>query len=182
MLNKIRKSRGFNANHVPVTSTSNIGGGRFLRHKTHPASIVRQIGFTLIELLVVISIIGVLVAIGIVSYQKTAQLSRDSKRKGDLEQVRQALETYRSENGFYPRAGSNNVTLSAIGSGYLETDYIQKLPEDPKSYTYRYVVPGANPVLYSLCAYLEISPSMTLSRCGSSSCTGGTCNYEVQNP
>ena len=52
-------------------------------------------GFTLIELLVVIAIIGILITVGAVSYQRAVRLSRDSKRKTDLEQIRQALETYR---------------------------------------------------------------------------------------
>jgi prepilin-type N-terminal cleavage/methylation domain-containing protein len=59
-------------------------------------------GFTLIELLVVIAIIGILITVGAVSYQRAVRLSRDSKRKTDLEQIRQALETYRSEEGVYP--------------------------------------------------------------------------------
>ena len=144
-------------------------------------------GFTLIELLVVISIIGILVAIGAVSYQKTAQLSRDSKRKGDLEQVRQALETYRSENGTYAEGSGINIPLSDGPLGVvLEPNYIRNLPEDPKSsYNYRYIVPapGTAPIEYSLCAYLEIDPSAPLNRCTGGSCGGGPpCNYEVTNP
>ncbi len=103
--------------------------------------------FTLIELMVVISIIGILVAIGIVSYRKTYQLSRDSRRKADLAQIRQALETYRSENGYYP---------STLNS--LTPNYISEIPTDPKtnqSYTYH----RSDNYHYTLSANLETDNS-----------------------
>lgn len=102
-------------------------------------------GFTLIELLVVIAIIGILITVGSVSYQRAVRLSRDSKRKTDLEQIRQALETYRSENGTYPSADTWEVDL--------EAGYITALPEDTTNpYTY---TPGGTSTTYSLCATLE---------------------------
>ena len=118
--------------------------------------------FTLIELLVVISIIGILIAVGAVSYQKSVKLSRDSKRKSDLEQVRQALETYRSEEGVYPATASWSTDLT---SG----DYISTIPTDPKSGTYTYTK-GAG-ATYSLCAGLELGDP-----------PGGACNYTVHEP
>lgn len=118
--------------------------------------------FTLIELLVVISIIGILIAVGAVSYQKSVKLSRDSKRKSDLEQVRQALETYRSEEGVYPATASWSTDLT---SG----DYISTIPTDPKSGTYTYTK-GAG-ATYSLCAALELGDP-----------PGGACNYTVHEP
>lgn len=102
-------------------------------------------GFTLIELLVVIAIIGILIAVGSVSYQRAVKLSRDSKRKTDLEQIRQALETYRSENGTYPASDSWDVDL--------ESGFITVMPEDPDNpYTYS---PNGASTTYSLCATLE---------------------------
>jgi general secretion pathway protein G len=117
-------------------------------------------GFTLIELLVVISIIGILVAVGATSYQRAVRLSRDSKRKTDLEQIRQALETYRAENGTYPSA----VTWESD----LESGYITEIPVDPKSQTYTYTNPTTT--TYTLCASLETIESPP------------TCNYTVTNP
>lgn len=107
-------------------------------------------GFTLIELLVVTTIIAVLIGIASVSYAKATQSARDAKRKTDLEQIRQALETYRSENGYYPSDKS-----------LLESNYITTLPKDPKDparvYTY---TPATAPALtYSLCATLEATGS-----------------------
>lgn len=109
---------------------------------------MKKLGFTLIELLVVIAIIGILIAVGTVSYTRSVQLSRDSRRKTDLEQIRQALETYRSENSVYPDATSD-----------LSPDYLTTVPLDPKApaagYVYTYTPVGANPTTYTLCAELE---------------------------
>lgn len=117
-------------------------------------------GFTLIELLVVISIISILVAVGATSYQRAVKVSRDSKRKTDLEQIRQALETYRSENGIYP---SSSTWESDLLNGYITT-----LPTDPKDLTYEYDNPTST--TYTLCASLETIE------------TPSTCNYTVTNP
>ncbi len=134
----------------------------------------KRSGFTLIELLVVISIIAILVAVGTVSYQRTNKIARDGRRKADLEQIRQALETYRSENGTYPDSSTWTTDLSP--------DYINTLPQDPKNGGYTYV-PGSSPITtYDLCAYLEIDPSGSLTGCAGQSCGTESCNYEVSNP
>ncbi len=117
-------------------------------------------GFTLIELLVVISIISILVAVGATSYQRAVKVSRDSKRKTDLEQIRQALETYRSENSVYP---SSSTWESDLLNGYIAT-----IPTDPKSLNYEYDNPTST--TYTLCASLETIETPT------------TCNYTVTNP
>jgi len=108
-------------------------------------------GFTLIELLVVIAIIGILIAVGSVSYLRAIRLSRDSKRQTDLEQIRQALETYRSENSQYPATMTD-----------LVSDYITILPLDPKDpdYVYTYTPSSAPITTYTLCATVE-SPTPT---------------------
>jgi general secretion pathway protein G len=117
-------------------------------------------GFTLIELLVVISIIGILVAVGATSYQRAVRVSRDSKRKTDLAQIQQALETYRSQNGTYPSA--------ATWQSDLENGYINDIPTPPQSDVYTYTNPTST--TYSLCASLETIE------------TPATCNYAVTNP
>ena len=104
-------------------------------------------GFTLIELLVVISIIAILVAVGATGYQRASKLSRDARRKTDLEQIRQALETYRSEIGSYP-----------ANTGLLVSNYMTAVPVDPKNVAYTYTPSGSPPRTYNLCTTIE-SPS-----------------------
>jgi general secretion pathway protein G len=128
-------------------------------------------GFTLIELLVVIAIIAILISVGSVSYTRSLKLSRDSRRKTDLEQLRQALETYRSETGTYP--------TSATFSTDLVPNYITSIPADPKSYLYPYNRLTAT--TYTLCASLEVTPaSGSTASCGS--CGTTACNYRVVQP
>lgn len=136
-------------------------------------SLGKNNGFTLIELLVVISIISILVAVGIVSYRRTNLLSRDSRRKADLQQIRQALETYRSENGVYPDDSN--------WESDLVKDYISALPLDPRGGSYVYQTGLAPITTYYLCGYLELESSSTscTATCGPAS---EACNYEVINP
>ena len=48
-------------------------------------------GFSFIEILVVVTIIGIISAVGMVTYTEFIKQSRDAKRKGDLEQIRGLL-------------------------------------------------------------------------------------------
>lgn len=97
-------------------------------------------GFTLLEILVVVTIIGLLAAIGVVSYGSLLKGSRESRRKADLEQIRAALEIYKSANNVYPTtAGAWWGPCSGANSKYGDTyitglapTYINKLPHDPK--------------------------------------------------
>lgn len=118
---------------------------------------MKKFGFTLIELLVVIAIVGILVAVGSISYLTTSKQSRDTRRKTDLEQIRQALETYRSELGSYP---SDTTSLTP--------SYITTLPIDPKAGVYTYT--RLSTTTYTLCASLE---TITIP---------ATCNYTIKNP
>jgi len=132
----------------------------------------KQKGYTFIEILVVITIIAVLTAIGVVNFRVANKKSRDGKRKSDLEQIRAALELYRTDEGEYP------ANLSSLTGGSII--YMEKVPDDPLGdydYSYASVVPNST---YVLCAALELETSGTCT--GVSDCDTGTCNYEVNNP
>lgn len=58
--------------------------------------------FTLIELLVVIAIIGLLASIVLVALNSARSKARDAKRKGDLHNIKAALELYYNSYGSYP--------------------------------------------------------------------------------
>lgn len=99
-------------------------------------------GFTLVEIIVVISIISLIATIGISSYSVLNRNARDARRKADLEQVRSALELYKSNNGAYPTTGGAWYGTCTAGWATVTSDYvpnivadgyIQKLPQDPRN-------------------------------------------------
>lgn len=108
---------------------------------------IKEAGFTFVELLVVITIIAVISGIAMASFSSTNANARDSKRKGDLEQIRAALEICRAESGAYP--ASLGTAIVCDGQTYLDP-----VPTDPKDgqtgfgYSYTYV----SPTQYTLCA------------------------------
>lgn len=139
-------------------------------------------GFTLIEILVVISIIAVIITIAIVSYTTINKQSRDAKRKSDLEQIRSALEMYRSDNGYYPSVNTTGFGTAANLGSVLVSTYIPAIPTDPKSSQLYYFealnLVGSNYYSYCVCAKLE-------AQSGSFTCTvapPNECNYGVKNP
>lgn len=140
--------------------------------------------FTFIEILVVVTIIGLLTAAGSVSYSQFVKQSRDAKRKADIEQIRAAVEMYRSNNGTYPN--TTDVTdhftftnCTSPGSVYdASSTYLSKASNDPKcaNDTLRYYYNSTDGISYTIGTKLEI-PST--SSCGDCETTVGTqaCNY-----
>lgn len=134
-------------------------------------------GFSLIELLVVIAIIAVLSTIGLASFQNTARGGRDGKRKGDLSQIRAALELYRSQTGAYP-AGPITAALPTMRTaGYIS----DPLPQDPKNATtpYIYTVSGNG---YFLCASVEVQSNGNSTSTSSITNTTPSAYYCVTQP
>lgn len=123
-------------------------------------------GFTLIELLVVISVIGILAALGLVSYTTAQRQARDTKRKSDLSQYSSVLETYANKNGGLfvlssPATSATGTLCTAlVADGDLGST--TNCPEDPKYnagdadpyLTYQYET-NANRTKYALWAKLE---------------------------
>ncbi len=139
-------------------------------------------GFTLIEVLVAVTIIAILISIGVVSYGSVNKRSRDAKRKGDVEQLRSALEMYRADTGYYPNAGSGSWADASGLTTTLVATYLPVIPSDPKTtQTYRYQatnLSGGNYYGYCMSALLESeNPNDT--------CTPDTTNshtYGVKSP
>ncbi len=109
-------------------------------------NVVRN-GFTMIELLVAISVISILTVIGLVNYQTSLRRTRDARRRTDLNQIRQALEIYKADNGEYPGEAWCDSSIGSCGTacpcspaatswnGTIESDlvsdYVFNLPVDP---------------------------------------------------
>lgn len=127
--------------------------------KTRRQHLCRTFGFTLIELLVAATILSILAAIGLVSFNSANVRARDGKRRADLEQGRSALELYRSDIGYYPKSyslsnASWNAVISIIGAaGYLNATTMTD-PKNVAPYQYEYSsdASGKN---YQVCATLE---------------------------
>ncbi len=144
-------------------------------------------GFTLIELLVVISIIGILSSFAVVSLNDARAKARDALRKGDMSQIRTAINLYYDNNQAYPICSHWNdtrpdfgATPDATGAGCYNNElttamssgarpYLATMPKDPKNPTnsaavssaflYRYVS-NADGTQYALVYQLETTPGV----------------------
>lgn len=142
-------------------------------------------GFTLIELLIVIVIIGILTGISVFALAGSRESARDVRRKVDLEQIRSALQIYRSDCNRYPSSISFGLSNNIVGGGTDCTAapstniYLEGVPQDPSNgRTYAYKTSGTPPSSYTLCAALEDVTTVD-SRCSGLSCGTGTCSYSV---
>lgn len=78
---------------------------------------INKKGFTLVEMLVVISIIGILSSFAVVSLNSARQKARDALRKGDMAQLRTALNLYYDDNNYqYPACGTLDSSASDYGA------------------------------------------------------------------
>lgn len=134
----------------------------------------KKMGFTLVEILVAVSIVILLATVGMVSYSAAGRGGRDAKRKADVEQLRSAVEIYKSENGFYPTESPSCVAQNLAGT------YINPYPTDPKP-TYTYCYDRISNTQYRICAGIEAGGVPTL--CSAGSCGSDiACGYQVTNP
>ena len=140
-------------------------------------------GFTLIEIMVSVSIMVILTIIGVVSYSQINKRSRDVKRKGDIEQIRSALEMYRSDDVGYPAGNYPNWGIASDYLGILVGTYIPAIPTDPQqsSWNYYYIATNMDDNKYygyCVCGMLETINALS-STC---SVSYGTYNYCLKSP
>lgn len=124
-----------------------------------------QRGFTLLELLVVIAIIGILLALGTVSFSTAQRKSRDARRQGDIKALQDAYEQYYADN---------NSSYSTTGCAAMQTaSYLPGgAPLDPKLGTTYTCTSDADS--YCVCALLEEADAGKYS---DSSCSLGVGDY-----
>ncbi len=153
-------------------------------------------GFTLLELLVSATLIAVLTTIGIVSYSSVNRRSRDVKRKSDIEQIRSALEMFRSDMGYYPSVGDGSWTnaagLDTGGATGLVSTYMPSIPDDPQSSSKDYYYRATNRDAttgryygYCVCGCLEggvCDGTHTIANTCTSVSLIASCNYYLKSP
>ena len=102
------------------------------------------------ELLVSISIIGILMAVAMVSYSSAQKKARDSRRVQDINNIQKAAEQrYASSTDYsYPQSTDKTAWQSADGTQILE-----QFPKDPKNVDY---YTNLNAASYCVCAQMEV--------------------------
>lgn len=98
-------------------------------------------GFTLVELLIVIAVVAGLIVGGIGSFMSAQKLSRDGRRKADLNTIQKALESYYNDYGQYPASIGVNDLCNVANPNNC---YLKTIPTDPSGYTYYYVLGSVN--------------------------------------
>lgn len=145
----------------------------------------KSAGFTMIEVMVVVTILGLLLATGVVAFSNAQRNARDAKRRADVDAIAKAYEQYYALNAnMYGSANCSNEVYWTNGfHNAIATAFPgQLLPLDPlNSITYRYCIhslpsnfPGAvNPsARFCISARLERA---------NGNCTGGTNRLDEPN-
>lgn len=102
----------------------------------------RQRGMTLIEIMVVITILGlIMAAVGVAVIPKLDEAKQDTARL-DIANIHNALKLYYTKKGKYPDTGTG---LKAL----VDTQNLEKIPQDPWGHEYLYMNEGGKPVIMS---------------------------------
>lgn len=102
-------------------------------------SLKNKKGYTLLELLVVIAIIAIIATVGLVSFNGTQKKARDTRRRGDLRTIANALEQYYAIcGGVYPTPPGNVATAiyTTVSCPSPLTTIMTTVPKDPQGASY----------------------------------------------
>jgi general secretion pathway protein G len=86
-----------------------------------PRTSKRQRGFTLIELMIVVAVIALLVGVALPTYRQALDRARESVLKENLFILRQTIDRYFADKGYYPQS------LQAL----QDEGYLRSIPTDP---------------------------------------------------
>ncbi len=92
-------------------------------------------GFSLFEILIVMGLLALITTIGALSFSNVRSRAEDARRKTDIEEIRSALEQYKSNNNKYPTPIATITMGLPFGTtGLTDTTntYMNKIPQDPK--------------------------------------------------
>ncbi|MEK7499819.1 MAG: prepilin-type N-terminal cleavage/methylation domain-containing protein [Patescibacteria group bacterium] len=118
-------------------------------------------GFTLIEMLVVLSVIGVLIGIGTVSFSAAQRNAEDAKRREDVSFIQKSLEQYYSLCGnTYPTAYNGVSVAGPVFCSQPTVIIATRVPVDPRNATPYVYTLSANE--YTICATLQNSTQYCL--------------------
>lgn len=85
-------------------------------------------GFTLVELMVVLSVIATLAAIAVTGYTSLLKSGRDSRRRTNTSQYKNALEQFYAQNSRYPFTSAPDNGLDALVPGMMSNQLLDPLP------------------------------------------------------
>lgn len=121
-----------------------------MRRKRNSQRRKRERGFTLIEILVVLIIIGTIAALVSIRVIDRLEESRVRSASIQMQSLKQALDLFRLDNGFYPTTEQGLDSLvripevGRIPENYRPAGYLNStdVPLDPWGHSYQYISDG----------------------------------------
>ena len=108
----------------------------------------QQRGFTLLEVMVVIVILGIIASMVVPNLMGSQDTANRKKTVVDIQQLENALDMYKLNNGFYPTTEQGlqslvtQPTTEPMPRAYPEGGFIKRLPKDPWNLEFQLVSPG----------------------------------------